>query len=93
VGTSLVGTPVDLAGLRGRSVLVEFLASWDGASRQLQKTLVAFRAGYPESSHITVIGVLFSDTPSAAAGAFRVGGFGCGGWGAVGDRYVPVHRR
>lgn len=66
VGRSLDGTPVDLATLRGRPVVLNFVASWCGPCRTEAPRLEAF--AYDQSKRAdgaVVVGVVFNDATSA----------------------------
>jgi cytochrome c biogenesis protein CcmG/thiol:disulfide interchange protein DsbE len=91
---ALDGGTVDLAGLRGRPVVVNFWASWcPPCARELpllRRALAAHRG-----ERLAVVGVLVNDDPAAARAFFRRaggswpvgvdgGGRAVAAWGAVG---------
>jgi cytochrome c biogenesis protein CcmG/thiol:disulfide interchange protein DsbE len=79
---ALDGGTVDLAGLRGRPVVVNFWASWcPPCARELpllRRTLAAHRG-----DRLAVVGVLVNDDPAAARAFFRRAG---GSWPVGVDR-------
>ena len=74
------GRPFDLASTRGKYTLVNFFASWCVPCQQEQPQLVRF--AHEAAGDTAVVGVLFSDTPSAARDYLRANG---GDWPTLDD--------
>ncbi|TAN22524.1 MAG: TlpA family protein disulfide reductase [Actinomycetota bacterium] len=64
-GTSLDGKKVSLGSYSGQFVLVNFFASWCSPCQDEEKALVQFSSSSPS---VNVLGVVFDDTNSSAAG-------------------------
>jgi cytochrome c biogenesis protein CcmG, thiol:disulfide interchange protein DsbE len=60
-GTALDGSTVDLAGLRGKPVVINFWASWCGPCRE-EMPLLAQKAAQHADSGLQIVGVLSDDT-------------------------------
>ncbi|MDA8080641.1 MAG: TlpA disulfide reductase family protein [Actinomycetota bacterium] len=65
LGTSLDGKKVSLASYRGQFVLVNFFASWCTPCQDEEKALVQFANS---NQGVSVLGVVFDDLNSSAAG-------------------------
>ena len=66
VGTTLDGTKVDLSSLRGRPVVLNFVASWCGPCRTEAPHLEAFAVDQSKVTNgAVVVGVTFNDATSA----------------------------
>jgi len=63
-GTAIDGRPVDLQRLRGRFVVVNFLASWCVPCREEHPQLVSFVQRHRGADDAEVLGVIFDDTPA-----------------------------
>src|SRR5437763_6135268 len=81
-GTGLDGRDVSLASMRGKWVVVNFLASWCVPCRQEHPELIKFVQRHQAAGDATVLGVIFDD--SAANVRRFVGELG-GTWPVVGD--------
>ncbi len=69
-GDTIDGGTFDLAGRRGRWVVVNFMASWCTPCRQEQTELVAFSNRHAQAADAEVVAVLVNDTPDAVAEFF-----------------------
>ncbi len=67
-GTSLDGKKVSLTSYAGRFVLVNFFASWCTPCQDEEKALAQFSSSTPG---VSVLGVVFDDVNSSAAGFLR----------------------
>ena len=67
-GTSLDGKRVSLTSYAGRFVLVNFFASWCTPCQDEEKALAQFSNSSPD---VSVLGVVFDDVNSSAAGFLR----------------------
>jgi cytochrome c biogenesis protein CcmG/thiol:disulfide interchange protein DsbE len=61
-GSALDGRAVDLQALRGKFVLVNFLASWCVPCRQEHPELVKFSQRHQAAGDAAIVGVIFDDT-------------------------------
>lgn len=57
-GTTLAGRPLDLASFRGRTVVLNFWASWCGPCRRELPAIAAFAKAHPE---VQVVGISYQD--------------------------------
>jgi cytochrome c biogenesis protein CcmG/thiol:disulfide interchange protein DsbE len=64
-GDTIDGDTFDLAGRRGRWVVVNFMASWCTPCRQEQPELVAFANRHAQAADAEVVAVIVNDTPEA----------------------------
>ncbi len=64
--TSLSGSPVSLAEMRGRFVVVNFFASWCPPCRSEQPELVEFTYEHRAAEDASVLGVAFDDNATSA---------------------------
>ncbi|MHB8467050.1 MAG: TlpA family protein disulfide reductase [Acidimicrobiales bacterium] len=78
-GTDLSGARFDLAGLRGKYVLVNFFASWCVPCQHEQPQLVRFAS---DGSDRAVVAVLYEDTAGPARAFLSANG---GAWPALAD--------
>jgi cytochrome c biogenesis protein CcmG, thiol:disulfide interchange protein DsbE len=69
-GPTIDGGTFDLAGRRGRWVVVNFMASWCTPCRQEQPELVAFSNRHAATGDAEVVAVLVNDTPDAVTEFF-----------------------
>jgi cytochrome c biogenesis protein CcmG/thiol:disulfide interchange protein DsbE len=67
IGATLAGAPLDLASYRGRPVIVNFWASWC-APCQAEFPLFEAALASHAADGLTMIGVIYQDTPAAAQG-------------------------
>jgi cytochrome c biogenesis protein CcmG/thiol:disulfide interchange protein DsbE len=81
-GTTLDGERLDLASLRGRWVVLNFVASWCVPCRQEHPELVAFDTRHRAVGDGQVLGVVFSDKPADVREFFREQG---GDWPVLED--------
>jgi cytochrome c biogenesis protein CcmG/thiol:disulfide interchange protein DsbE len=81
-GTTLDGERLDLASLRGRWVVLNFVASWCVPCRQEHPELVAFDTRHRAVGDGQVLGVVFSDKPANVREFFREQG---GDWPVLED--------
>lgn len=82
VGTTLTGDGFDLAGQRGRWVVVNFFATWCTPCLAEHPELVAFEERHAIAGDASVVSVLFDDKPSKARAVFEDRG---GSWPVVID--------
>ena len=74
-GTAINGGNVSLDGLRGKWVLVNFLASWCVRCTEEHPELVKFTQRHLAAGDAQVVGVIFDDTAGNVRGFFkRLGG-------------------
>jgi cytochrome c biogenesis protein CcmG/thiol:disulfide interchange protein DsbE len=78
----LSGQPADLAGDRGRFMLVNFFATWCIPCRQEHSEFVAFMQRHQSAQDIGLIMVVFNDEPAKVRDWFAAHG---GSWPAVAD--------
>jgi cytochrome c biogenesis protein CcmG, thiol:disulfide interchange protein DsbE len=81
-GTGLDGRDVSLASMRGKWVVVNFLASWCIPCRQEHPELVKFTQRHEAAGDAAVVGVIFDDTPANIRHFFEHLG---GSWPVVND--------
>lgn len=81
-GVDLSGRPVQLSGLRGKFVLVNFFASWCIPCQREHPELEQFVERHAAKGDATVLGVIFDDT---AANARRFVAANGGDWPIVDD--------
>jgi cytochrome c biogenesis protein CcmG, thiol:disulfide interchange protein DsbE len=81
-GPALTGSPVDLASLRGRFVVVNFFASWCPPCQVEEPELVQFAFQHRSAGDAQVLGVVFADRSASAARFLASTG---GEWPAVAD--------
>jgi cytochrome c biogenesis protein CcmG/thiol:disulfide interchange protein DsbE len=62
VARTFSGSPISLASLRGRWVLVNFFASWCDACRSEEPQLEEFLYAHPGGARTDVLGVLYGDS-------------------------------
>jgi cytochrome c biogenesis protein CcmG, thiol:disulfide interchange protein DsbE len=82
-GASVVNNQqVDLAQLRGRFVLINFVASWCVPCAQEHPELVTFSQRHQSANDVSVVGVIFDDTTDNVRRFFGQRG---GDWPVVAD--------
>ncbi len=81
-GPTLSGDTFDLAGLRGRWVVVNFFATWCTPCLAEHPELDAFQRGHAAKGDASVVSVLFDDKPERARKVFEARG---GDWPVVID--------
>jgi cytochrome c biogenesis protein CcmG, thiol:disulfide interchange protein DsbE len=81
-GTSLTGTPVNLAALRGQFVVVNFFASWCPPCQVEEPELIQFAYQHHTAGDAQVLGVVFEDASASAARFLSTTG---SSWQAVPD--------
>jgi cytochrome c biogenesis protein CcmG/thiol:disulfide interchange protein DsbE len=86
-GTTLDGGSFDLAGQRGRWVVVNFFATWCIPCLEEHPELDAFHQTHTAAGDASVVSVLFDDEPDDARGVFAERG---GDWPVVIDREGAV---
>lgn len=74
--TTIDGTPISSAALRGRPVVVNFWASWCGPCVAEHAVLLDAQARYGDD--VALVGILYDDTPDGARGFLAR--YGDGGW-------------
>ena len=82
-GTSIFdGSAVDVNGLRGKFIVVNFIASWCVPCRQEHPELIKFSQRHLASGDAGIVGVIFDDTPGNVRRFFSELG---GNWPVIAD--------
>jgi len=81
-GTGIAGDPVQLAGLRGKWVLVNFFASWCVPCHQEHPELINWLGRHAVKGDAAIVGVIFEDTAGNARSFMKANG---GDWPIVVD--------
>jgi len=81
-GAAVSGGSVQLSGLRGKFVLVNFFASWCVPCHQEHPELINWMARHAVKGDVAIVGVTFEDTPDNARAFMKTNG---GDWPIVSD--------